>query len=326
MIASFSALTPDRVLDAVEATLQQRCSGVIRPLPSYINRVYDVALESGEHIVAKFYRPGRWSRAALHDEHAFVRACAEAEIPVIAPLVFPDGTTLGDIDEMAFALFPRRGGRPIEPADPGDALWHRLGALLARIHCVGEAAPAPARLTFHPAVTTVADLDYLLNHDFMEPREAKRLERFGTTLLETIEPLFTGTEAIRLHGDCQHTNVLERPDTGVFLIDFDDMMNGPPVQDLWMLLPGRREDCPEELEQLLEGYTMFRSFDRRTLALIEPLRAMRMTYYLAWCAQQAQDVAFLHHHPGWGTPAFWAKELHELEDQLSVILGNSEIC
>ena len=325
MITNFSVLTPDRVLDAVEAARHQRCSGILRPLPSYINRVYDVELESGEHIVAKFYRPGRWSREALLNEHAFVRACAEAEIPVIAPLLFADGTTLAEVDAIAFALFPKRGGRPIEPADPGDALWHRLGALLARIHCVGERELAPARLTFHPAITTAADLDYLLSHDFLEPREAKRLEQFGTALLETIEPLFNGVETIRLHGDCQHTNVLERPDTGIFLIDFDDMMNGPPVQDLWMLLPGRREACPEELDQLLEGYTMFRAFDRRTLALIEPLRAMRMTYYLAWCAQQAQDVSFLHHHPGWGSPAFWAKELHELDDQLRVIHDDLEM-
>ena len=324
MITNFSVLTPDRVLDAVEAALQQRCSGIIRPLPSYINRVYDVALESGEHVVAKFYRPGRWSREAVLDEHAFVCACAADEIPVIAPLTFSDGTTLGAIEDIAFALFPRRGGRPIEPADPGDALWNRLGALLARIHNVGERTAAPARLTFHPAVTTFADLQFLLHNDFLDPRGAKRLENFGISLLDTIEPLFDTVETIRLHGDCQHTNVLERPDTGVFLIDFDDMMNGPPVQDLWMLLPGRREDCPEELEQLLEGYETFRTFDRRTLALIEPLRAMRMTYYLAWCAQQAQDVSFLHNNPGWGSPAFWAKELNELEDQLRVIQGKTD--
>ncbi len=325
MNIDFSSLTPDRVLDAVEDAVRQRCTGVIRPLPSYINRVYEIALESGEHLVAKFYRPGRWSREALLDEHAFVQACAADEIPVIAPLAFVNGGTLGDVDGIAFALFPRRGGRPIEPADPGNALWGRLGSLLARVHCVGERTKAAARLTFLPSVTTAADLNYLLTHDFLDAREAKRLERFGTDLLEAIEPLFKGVETLRLHGDCQHTNVLERPDTGVFLIDFDDMMNGPPVQDLWMLLPGRLEDAREEMEQLLEGYETFRSFDRRTLALIEPLRAMRMTYYLAWCAQQAKDVSFLHHHPGWGSHPFWSKELTELEEQLRVIKGEDDV-
>ena len=324
MNADFSSLTPDRVLDAVEQATCNRCTGVIRPLPSYINRVYDVELDSNEHVVAKFYRPGRWKREALLDEHAFVRACADDEIPVIAPLPFADGATLGDVDGIAFVLFPRRGGRPIEPADPGDALWGRLGALLARIHRVGERASAPARLTLHPMITTTADLDYLLDNGFLDARETKRLETFGMALLEAIEPLFQGVETIRLHGDCQHTNVLERPDTGVFLIDFDDMMNGPPVQDLWMLLPGRPDDARVELEQLLEGYETFRAFDRRTLELIEPLRAMRMTYYLAWCARQARDAAFLQNHPDWGSRAFWAKELAELEAQLRVVKGESE--
>jgi Ser/Thr protein kinase RdoA (MazF antagonist) len=324
MKADFSLLTPDRVLDAVESAAGQRCTGVIRPLPSYINRVYDVGLDSGEQVVAKFYRPGRWRREALLDEHAFVQACADEEIPVIAPLPFAHGGTLGEVDGVFFALFPRRGGRPIEPADPGDALWGRLGALLARVHRVGERVPAPARLTFHPLITTTADLDYLLDNHFLDARETKRLETFGGDLLDAIEPLFHEVETIRLHGDCQHTNVLERPDTGVFLIDFDDMMNGPPVQDLWMLLPGRPEDACVELEQLLEGYETFRPFDRRTLELIEPLRAMRMTYYLAWCARQARDAAFLQNHPDWGSRAFWAKELAELEAQLRVITGEDE--
>ena len=319
MDADFALLMPDRVLDAVERATRQRCTGVLRPLPSYINRVYAVELEDGQQIVAKFYRPGRWTRAAISDEHAFLLACIEDEIPVIAPLPLAQGGTLGDADGIAFALFPKRGGRPIEPADPGDALWGRLGALLARVHRVGACAPAPARLRLHPMVTTTADLDYLLDKGFLDARETQRLETFGLALLDRITPLFEGTETVRLHGDCQHTNVLERPDTGVFLIDFDDMMNGPPVQDLWMLLPGRPEEAREELEQLLEGYETFRAFDRHSLRLIEALRAMRMTYYLAWCARQARDAAFQQNHPGWGSHAFWATELSELEAQLDVV-------
>lgn len=319
MDADFSLLMPDRVLDAVERATRQRCTGVIRPLPSYINRVYTVELDDGQHLVAKFYRPGRWTREAITDEHAFLQACSADEIPVVAPLPLAQGGTLGEVDGISYALFPRRGGRPIEPADPGDALWGRLGALLARVHRVGALAPAPARLTLHPLITTTADLDYLLDNGFLDGRETKRLETFGLTLIDSVAPLFEGVETIRLHGDCQHTNVLERPDTGVFLIDFDDMMNGPPVQDLWMLLPGRLDDAREETEQFLEGYETFRPFDRHSLRLIEALRAMRMTYYLAWCARQARDAAFLQNHPGWGSHAFWAAELSELEAQLDVI-------
>ena len=319
MNADFSLLTPECVLDAVEQATRQRCTGVIRPLPSYINRVYTVEMDSGEHLVAKFYRPGRWSREALSDEHAFVVACAADEIPVIAPLPFKDGTTLGEVEGISFALFPKRGGRPIEPADPGDALWGRLGSLLARVHRVGARLAAPARITMAPYSTTASDLDYLIDGGFLDAREAQRLETFGHDLLDAIAPLFEGAETIRLHGDCQHTNVLERPETGLFLIDFDDMMNGPPVQDIWMLLPGRPEDAREELDQLLEGYETFRPFDRHSLALIEPLRVMRMIYYLAWCARQSHDAAFLQNHPDWGSRAFWSRELADLEVQFEVI-------
>jgi Ser/Thr protein kinase RdoA (MazF antagonist) len=318
-LSEFSGLTPDRVLDAVERATGQRCTGVIRPLPSYINRVYTVGMEAGGFLVAKFYRPARWTREAILDEHAFVGACAADEIPVIAPLALGDGGTLGEVDGMAFALFPQRGGRPVEPADPGDTLWGRLGALLARIHRVGERASACARLTLHPLTATTADLDYLLDNGFLDARETARLEAFGCDFLDTSVPLFEGAETIRLHGDCQHTNVLERPDSGLFLIDFDDMMNGPPVQDVWMLLPGGLDESREELEQLIEGYETFRAFDRRSLRLIESLRAMRMTYYLAWCARQSRDASFLQNHPGWGTRAFWAKELADLETQLEVV-------
>jgi len=310
---------PDAVLDAVERATGRRCSGVIRSLPSYINRVYTVGMEDGDFLVAKFYRPGRWTRAAILEEHAFVRACADDDIPVIAPLPLAAGGTLGDAGGIAFAVFPQRGGRPVEPADPGNALWGRLGALLARIHRVGETRAAPSRVTMHPLASAKADLEYLLDNDFLEEREAERLEAFGEDLLDQTVPLFDDVEMIRLHGDCQHTNVLERPDTGLFLIDFDDMMNGPPIHDLWMLLPGRADTAHAELEQLIEGYETFRAFDRRTLRLIEPLRAMRMTYYLAWCARQSRDAAFLQHNPGWGSRAFWARELAELEAQLAVI-------
>lgn len=319
MTADFSLLSPECVLDAVEQATRLRCTGVIRPLPSYINRVYTVEMDSGEQLVAKFYRPGRWSREALQDEHAFVTACAAEEIPVIAPMRFEDGQTLGEVEGISFALFPKRGGRPIEPADPGNALWGRLGSLVARVHGVGARVSAPARITLGPFTSTASDLDYLIDGGFLDAQEAQRLETLGHDLLDAIAPLFEGVETIRLHGDCQHTNVLERPETGLFLIDFDDMMNGPPVQDLWMLLPGRLEDAREEAEQLLEGYETFRPFDRRSLALIEPLRVMRMIYYLAWCARQSHDAAFLQNHPDWGTRAFWAKELGDLELQFGVI-------
>ncbi len=324
MNADFASLMPDRVMDAVEASTGRRCTGVTRPLPSYINRVYSVEMETGEHLVAKFYRPGRWTHEALLDEHAFVCSCAADEIPVIAPIALKGGETLGLAGGLPFALFPKRGGRPVESAAPGDGVWGRLGALLARVHRVGAREAAPARLTLGPFTSAAGDLDYLIDNGFLETRDQERLEDFGHTFLEAVEPLFEGCETIRLHGDCQRTNVLERPETGLFLIDFDDMMNGPPVQDLWMLLPGRLDESAEEVERLIEGYETFRPFDRLSLRLIEPLRTMRMVYYLAWCARQSRDAAFLQNHPGWGSHSFWAKEMDDLEQQLEIVLGSDD--
>ncbi len=317
--ADFSRLTPAAVLDAVEAVCRSPLSGLIRPLPSYINRVYEVTLNDGTPLIAKFYRPGRWPRAALQDEHAFVRACAEDDIPVIAPLADPSGESIHEADGYFFALFPKRGGRPVEPTNDDPTFWHRLGALVGRIHAVGARAAAPARITLHPLESTADDIDYLLDGSFLDARSEAAFADLAETFMEAVTPLFDEVPMIRIHGDCQRTNVLERPDSGIFLIDFDDMMNGPAVHDLWMLLPDRPEEAPAECDALLDGYTTFFPFDRHTLALVEPLRAMRMIYYLAWCARQSHDHAFRQNHPEWGTPAFWARELDELVAQNEVI-------
>lgn len=313
----FERLTPDVVIDCVEAELGLRLLPLANPLPSYVNRVYGLQAEDGRQFVAKYYRPGRWPLAALHDEQRYVSDCAEAEIPVVAPLPLHDGETLGVCDGIAFALFPRRGGRPFD-AD-GRAVWRRLGALLGRLHLVGATGDAPHRRDLHPDASTRTDLDYLLAGDFMPAREAEALTALGERLLDEIGPRFDDLTPIRLHGDCQRTNVLERPDEGLLLIDFDDMVNGPAVQDLWLLLPDLPEHCGAAIAELLESYETFMPFDRRTLALIEPLRAMRMIHYLAWCARQAGDARFRLAHPDWGTAAFWHAERLDLEQQLTRI-------
>jgi len=317
--ADFSRLTPDAVLDAVESACGSLLSGLIRPLPSYINRVYEVTCNDGTPLIAKFYRPGRWSRAAIADEHAFVRACAEADIPVIAPIADPSGETIHAADGTLFALFPKRGGRPAEPANDDLPLWSRLGALVGRVHAVGVREAAQARLTLHPLESTADDIDYLLDGRFLDRQSEAEFGRLADIFMEAVVPLFEDVPMIRIHGDCQRTNVLERPDSGVFLIDFDDMMNGPAVHDLWMLLPDRPDAVPAECDALIEGYAAFHPFDRRTLALVEPLRAMRMIYYLAWCARQSHDHAFRKDHPEWGTAAFWTRELNDLATQVDAI-------
>jgi Ser/Thr protein kinase RdoA (MazF antagonist) len=313
--AQFENLTPDRVLDAVEQSLGVRLTGLLAPLPSYINRVYELETAAGERLIAKFYRPGRWSRNALVDEHHFVLDCYEADIPVIPPLELRGGDTLGEAQAVFFAVFEKRSGRELNLGP--EASWTRLGALLGRIHLAGSAAEAADRLRLHPLHSLRRDLDDL--EPVMPRRAAQALERIGQEITACCLEDFDRATAIRIHGDCHRGNILERPGEGLMVIDFDDMMTGPPVQDLWLLLPGHAQECRRELDALLRGYEMFFEFDDATLRLIEPLRAMRLIYFLAWCARQLRDPRFQHQFPEWGSEAFWTQELHDLEHQLGKI-------
>ncbi len=309
----FSALTPDRVLDAVETALGVRCANLCRPLTSYINRVYEVGLADGRLVIAKFYRPGRWSRAALLDEQEFVDELAREEIAVVPPLPGPDGALLHDAGGVAFAVLPKRGGRACD--EPDAEGWRQIGRMLARVHAVGARRAPRDRLRLHPRESAAAHLRYILDSGLVPAAQRDRYERTVRGLIERIAPLFEGFETHRLHGDCHRMNILHRPGEPFHLIDFDDMAVGPAVQDLWMLLPGRVRDCPRELDDLLEGYETFRDFDRGSLRLVEPLRAMRFLHYTAWCARQKADGGFARLAPDWGTPDFWTAELQALDQQ-----------
>ena len=311
--ADFSLLTPERVLDAVETALEIRLDPWTQPLPSYVNRVYGLRAEDGTPLVAKFYRPNRWPHEALLEEHRFVRELAEAEIPVVEPMELRTGETLGHCGTIGFAVLPRRGGRPFEALD--TSAWERVGTLLGRMHAVGAAEDAPHRRDLHPEASMQEDIDFLVAGTFIAGPERDALHELGQDLIDRIAPLFDTVAPIRLHGDFQRTNLLERPDTGLLPIDFDDMMNGPAVQDLWLLLPDAPENCPLEIDALLRGYTRFMPFDDATLALIEPLRTMRMIHYLSWCARQYHDYGFAQAHADWGTDEFWQQEIRALREQ-----------
>ncbi len=316
-LSEFRDLTPDSVLNLVESALGRRASNLCRPLSSYINRVYELHLEDGEWVVAKFFRPGRWTRAALEEEQAFVRELAEDEVPVIAPLSGFDGKALFEHDGMCFAIYPKKGGRPLE--EPSAAQWRELGRLLARMHVVGSRRNAPNRIRLAPDISSREQVDEILALRFPMPSVRDEYARAAYAVLDRIAPCFREVEAIRLHGDCHCANIIARPNEGLFLIDFDDMCVGPAVQDLWMLLPGHVRDSRAELDGLLEGYETFRSFDETTLRLIEPLRAMRMIHYTAWCARQASDGGFSRLAPDFGTPAFWRAAAADLQRQLQEI-------
>lgn len=313
----FDRLTPDVMLDAVEEGTGRRMSGLANPLNSYINRVYEVATAEGERFIAKFYRPGRWSRQAVQDEHDFVLACAREEIPVVPPLTLEGGATIGEAEGILFSVYEKKRGRELEALTEED--WRRLGRVVARLHVVGSQTDAQDRVRLHPEHSTRQDVADLVDAGLVTSMYGQQFADVTAEILGLITPLFEEDEAIRIHGDCHCGNLLERPGEGILVIDFDDMATGPPVQDLWMLLPDHANAARREINLILEGYEDFREFDDASLRLIEPLRAMRILYFLAWCGRQIHDSRFEHSFPSWGTDAFWRKEISDLREQLEVI-------
>ncbi len=317
-LSDFSHLDPEHVLDLVEAALGRRSTSLCRPLTSYINRVYEVELEDGDRVVAKFYRPGRWSPEALQDEQDFLLELHNDELPVIAPLPCTNGNSLQCSDGMYFAVFPKRGGRALD--EPNAAQWREIGRLLARMHVVGARHNTRDRILMAPNASTEDHIQYLLDDHIGRADLYDRFEETVDNVLEIITPLFENVETIRIHGDCHKNNMIWRPDEPLSLIDFDDMADGPAVQDLWMLLPGRLHDAASEAGMLLEGYETFRTFNHAHLRLIEPLRFMRMIHYLAWCARQQYDGGFSRLAPDWGSGAFWQAEIDSLNEQQPAII------
>lgn len=325
MVPSFDPLTPQAVIAGVEQAYEAALDGTLNPLPSYVNRVYGLRREDGGEFVAKFYRPGRWSREAVLDEHRFLLDCARAELPVVPPLPDGDGHTLAELTvadgaeetEFLFALFPKRGGRNFDAESAAD--WKRLGGVISRCHAVGAAGTAPHREDCLPETLTAGFLREIHAAGLVHPDCRDEFDAVCAEALQLITPLFQGVALQRVHGDCHRGNILDRPGEGLLLLDFDDLLNAPPVQDLWLLLPGRAADCRREIGLLLEGYTRFREFDSAALALIEPLRFMRLVYFLAWRSRQRHDHWFAKAFPEWGGKAFWIRETEDLRDQLEVI-------
>ena len=317
--ADFSALTPDTVINVVEGVVGQRCTNLCRPLNSYINRVYEVGLGDGGFVIAKFYRPGRWSRDALQDELDFLQELAQAEIPVVPPIPGPDGALLHEFAGMWFAVFPKRGGRPLD--DPGPDDWPQLGRLIGRMHQVGAARLPRDRIYLHPGFSTTDQVEFVLESGHVAAEYRGRYEALCFELIDLIAPLFDDTETLRIHADCHAGNILHRPGEGYHLLDFDDLSVGPAVQDLWLILPDRLARARREMDGLLSGYELFYPFPCETLRLIEPLRAMRYIHYTAWCARQKADGGFARLAEDWGSSSFWRQEIADLETQQTEILN-----
>jgi len=301
----------------VEEALGCQLTGFAAPLPSYINRVYELETIDKERVVAKFYRPGRWDENTLLDEHRFTVECFENEVPVVAPMKLADGKTLGNVDGIYFTVFPKRAGRRFEITD--DEGWSRLGSLIGRMHMVGARDTAMNRLMLHPETLTRGEVDYLIDGNFITASYKSEFQRLMDEVFSVVSSRFNDFEPIRIHADCHYANILDRLDEGLVLIDFDDMMMGPAVQDLWLIMPDHIQKCRPEFDAMLDGYEQFTEFDYFSLRLIEPLRILRIIYFLSWCARQSGDFRFQHNFPNWGNDAFWRTEIADIQHQLNII-------
>ncbi len=313
----YATLTPDRILDVLDA-IGIHGDGRLLALNSYENRVYQVWRDDEPAVVAKFYRPERWSDAQIGEEHAFVAELAAHEIPVVAPLVI-DGATLHEREGFRVAVYPRRGGRAPELEDLATLEW--IGRFLGRIHLAGSTSRFEHRPALDPTTFGARPRQWLLAHGKLPADLSEVYSGVSAQALEAVHRAFgrAGDIAtLRLHGDCHGGNVLWTDD-GPHFVDFDDARMGPAVQDLWMLLSGDRPSMERQLRALLDGYERFRDFDRRELNLIEALRTLRLIHYAAWIGERWDDPAFPAAFPWFGTQRYWQDRVLELREQIALM-------
>jgi Ser/Thr protein kinase RdoA (MazF antagonist) len=308
----YSRLTPDLVLDGVAAA-ELRPDGRLLSLNSYENRVYQVGLEDASFVVAKFYRPERWSDAQIDEEHAFAHELAEREIPIVAPshsLRFAD---------FRIAIYPRRGGRTPELGDDKTLEW--IGRFIGRIHAVGATKKFKHREALTPRTFGHEPRAFLLASNFIPADLAPAWKAITEQALAGIDRCFQtagAVRAIRLHGDCHVGNILWTQD-GPHFVDLDDARMGPALQDLWMLLSGDRAAMGRQLHHVLAGYEEFAEFDRRELLLLEALRTLRLIHYSAWIARRWDDPAFPAAFPWFNTQRYWQDRILELREQIALM-------
>ena len=320
----YEVLTPDVVLDAL-ASLGLMGDGRLLALSSYENRVYQVQLsdphDDMQDVVVKFYRPGRWTKAQILEENAFAAELMQAEVPAVGPLVI-HGQTLHHHAGFDFSVSPRRGGRAPELDDAEVLEW--IGRFLARIHIVGSASTFAHRPALDVATFGHEPRDWLLSNNFIPLDVQSAWEKQCNKALRMIEdsPLGNrdgGVRMLRLHGDCHPGNILWTPGKGPHFVDLDDARTGPAVQDLWMLLSGDRAQRQKQLGPVIDGYETMREFNREELALIEPLRTLRLLHYSAWLARRWDDPIFPINFPWFGSSDYWQGQVQMLEEQIEAM-------
>lgn len=308
----FLALTPDRVLDAVEAG-GLRCNPICNPLNSFENRVYDIQLEDENRIVAKFYRPLRWSQEQILEEHAFMGELEAAEIPICGLRTFPDGSTLKVIDGIFYCLYDLKGGRA--PDEANESLLERLGMLIGRMHNIGEARDAPNRVRISADTYVRRNLAFLEENKVVAPGLWSWYRSLAIELADLADAWMEGVPTHRLHGDFHLGNLLFREGI-LHVLDFDDMVVGPAVQDFWMAIRSSSLDPTHATDCFLSGYEAFRPFDESSLRLIDVLRGLRLVHYATWLARRWHDPVFPRTWPHFGTEDYWQREATNLQEAL----------
>ncbi len=314
---AYAELQPQDFLEALEK-LGFHCNGRLLALNSYENRVYQVGIDDDDAIVAKFYRPNRWSDEAILEEHEFAAELAQQEIPVIAPMKI-GGTTLHTVGDFRVAVYACRGGRA--PDLDNFGLLEQLGRFVARIHLVG----ATARFRHRPGIDIdsygIESMGYLLEQQFIPAELVPAYESVAHDVIDGVEACFGragDTAQIRIHGDFHPGNVLVAGEQ-LHIVDFDDTRTGPAVQDLWMFLSGDRAEQMPQLSALLEGYIRFREFDARELHLVEALRSLRIMHYAAWLARRWEDPAFKQAFPWFDSQRYWEDHVLALREQVALM-------
>lgn len=313
----FDQLTPDFVIDAVE-NLGLLSDARILTLNSYENRVYQVGIDESEPVIVKVYRPERWTEEQIREDHEYTQELAELEISVVPPTII-NGDTLHQFKGFSYAIYSRKGGRAPE-LDDLDSL-HTIGRFVGRIHAVGKNKAFRYRPTLNIQERGTASRQFLLESEKISESLLPAYESVSADLMKLIEQRFEQWgqyQSVRLHGDCHVGNILWRDDVPHF-VDFDDCINGPAIQDIWLMLSGDRPDRTRQLAELIEGYEEFCDFDPRELNLIEALRSLRIIHYSAWLARRWTDPAFPKHFPWFNTENYWASHILELREQLSAM-------
>lgn len=317
----FSHLDPVTILEHVDL-LGLSTTGRCLPLNSLENRVYEIEIDNPKaktsqenFVIAKFYRPGRWSKAQIKEEHEFLFDLEEAEIPAISPLCF-EGESLFETKnrELFYCLFPKKGGR--NPDELKDSQLRQLGRLQGRLHLIGKKRQSKYRIELNIANYGKMNLQSVLEMNHIPPTYKESYQTLTQQFLEMITPLFQNIELQRIHGDCHRGNILSNERDEFFLIDFDDFVRGPVIQDIWTIITGRDHHAQRERELFLEGYEMWNDFPHEQLKLIEPLRGLRTLHFDAWIGKRWGDPAFAQTFPLFATDRYWSERIIDLREQI----------